>query len=73
MSCFSGECGLCSQCNPEEPFAKKLRFLYYLPTKDYEKSEEYFEYMKGYNEFLRKEKIRKTKLEDLIQNIKIKN
>ena len=68
MSCFSGECGHCSQCFPEEPFPKKLRFTYHLPTNDYEQNEGYFEYMKRYNEHLRKEKIRRTKLEDLIKS-----
>ena len=67
MSCFSGECGLCSQCCPEEPFSQRLRFTYHLPTNDYEENDEYEEYLKRYNEHTRKENIRKTKLEDLIK------
>ena len=69
MSCFSGECGICSLCFPEEPFPKQLRFTYQLPTNDYKNSDEYHEYMKRYNEHVRKEKIGKTKLEDLIKKV----
>ena len=69
MSCFSGECGICSLCFPEEPFPKQLRFTYQLPTDDYKNSDEYHEYMKRYNEYLSKEKIGKTKLEDLIKKV----
>ena len=70
MSCFSGACGLCSSCNPDEPFPNRLRFQYYSPTSDYEETGGYQEYKRRNKEFLRKEKIRQTKLDDLIKETK---
>ena len=68
MSCFSGECGYCSHCILESPFSKEIKYIYRSPTEDYKEVEGYEEYMKRYEEHLKKEKIKNTKLDDLIKN-----